>query len=114
MAGQLCLRVGARAQPSFGLAQLFEIWTVARLATSPWILVGLASWVVATLLWLVVLQHHPLTLAHPLLALNFVVVPLAAWALLHEPLPPLRVVGLLLITAGVALIAADGAIGAAP
>jgi drug/metabolite transporter (DMT)-like permease len=65
--------------------------------------VGIAA-LVAGLLYIIALRELQLGVAQPLFALVFVVVPLAAALVLGEPLPPLRIAGLVLIFAGVILV----------
>lgn len=67
------------------------------------LLVSLAVYGVATLAWIWVLQRVPLTLAYPLVALTFLLVPLGAWWLHGEPLGARYLAGMLLIAAGVVL-----------
>lgn len=54
---------------------------------------------------LIALRDLDLSVAQPIFALNFVLIPLAAVFLLGEHLPPLRIAGLILIFAGVVLVA---------
>lgn len=56
---------------------------------------------VATLAWIWVLQRVPLTIAYPIVALTFVLVPLGAWWLYDESLGLRYVAGMLLIVAGI-------------
>lgn len=65
--------------------------------------VGIAA-LVAGLLYIIALRQLELGVAQPLFALVFVVVPLAAVLVLGEPLPLLRIAGLVLIVAGVILV----------
>lgn len=57
----------------------------------------------ATLLWVYVLRTAPLTRAYPLMALSFVLVPLAGVYLFSEPVRPQYLAGVALILAGVVL-----------
>jgi len=61
----------------------------------------------ATLLWLAVLSRVPLSLAFPFYGLTFLLVPLFAWWLLHEPIRPQVWIGGGVIMLGV-LIASWG------
>lgn len=67
------------------------------------LMASLAVYGVATLAWIWVLQRVPLTLAYPLVALTFVLVPLGAWWFHGEPLGWRYLAGMLLIAAGVVL-----------
>ena len=59
----------------------------------------------ASLLWLYVTKHYPLSVAYPLTSLSFVFGVAAAALLLHEDVQALKWVGVLLIVAGCYLIA---------
>jgi multidrug transporter EmrE-like cation transporter len=59
-------------------------------------------------LWLVALSRVDVSLAYPMLSLGYVVNALAAWWLFGETLGPGRVAGLVLILAGVWLLARHG------
>ncbi|HEY0647252.1 EamA family transporter [Phenylobacterium sp.] len=66
--------------------------------------VALALYGGATLLWVASLRHAPLGRVYPLMALSFVLVPLAAMFVLREQLSPQYWAGVALIVAGLAVI----------
>lgn len=66
--------------------------------------VALALYGGATLLWVAALRHAPLGRVYPLMALSFVLVPLAAMFVLREQLSPQYWAGVALIVAGLAVI----------
>ena len=59
----------------------------------------------ALTLWVVGLRRVDLSVAYPFIALGLVFVSLLSWAFLREGVGPARVMGMLLISSGVALIA---------
>ena len=65
---------------------------------------ALIAAVVTGLLYVISLRQLELSVAEPLFALIFVVVPLAAALILGEHLPPLRIMGLVFIFIGVTLV----------
>ena len=65
---------------------------------------ALIAAIVTGVLYLSSLRQLELSVVEPLFALVFVVVPLAAVLILGEHLPPLRIVGLVLIFVGVILV----------
>lgn len=67
------------------------------------LLASLAVYGVATLAWIWVLQRVPLSVAYPLVALTFVLVPMGAWWLYGESLGVRYLAGMLLIIAGIIL-----------
>ncbi len=84
------------------VGQLFLKLGVGRLSLP--LLVGLALYGLSTLAWLFLLRSVPLSRAYPLLALNFVLVPLLSRLFLGEKLGPDYVAGTLLLLGGLALI----------
>lgn len=77
-------------------------WT-ARLR-SPWPWLALLALGLGLLCWLLLLQRVEVGSAYPMLALNFVLVTLAARFVFDEPVDRRHLAGLLLIVAGVALL----------
>jgi multidrug transporter EmrE-like cation transporter len=76
-----------------------------HLALDVWTWTAVLSFIIATICWLLVVRRIDLSVAQPAMALTFVIVPLAASQLFNEPLPPLRVAGLVLIFIGVVFVA---------
>jgi multidrug transporter EmrE-like cation transporter len=75
-----------------------------------WLTAGLTAYGVSLLAWLAVLVRYRLSYAYPLLGVAYVLVYVGAtqWARLSEPVTTARTVGILLILAGVALVALTG------
>ena len=93
-------------------APLASIPGMTALLANVWFWLALALYGVATLLWIMILQKVPLSLAYPFAALGFVIVPLASWLLMGETLSPLYCAGIALIIAGILVVAfsASGAV----
>ena len=66
--------------------------------------VALAVYGAATLLWVMILRHAPLSRIYPLMALSFVLTPLGATLVLKEPISGAYWVGIALIMAGLVVI----------
>jgi drug/metabolite transporter (DMT)-like permease len=79
---------------SYLLSMVFDPWTWSAL---------FAAAVTGTL-YVISLRQLELSVVQPLFALVFVVVPLAAVLVLGEHLPPLRIIGLVLIFIGVIMV----------
>lgn len=75
---------------------------------SPWFIGGAGSLGASMLLWVLVLRKLPLTLAHPITGAVFILVPLASHLLWKEPLPRTRLLGILVIIAGIYFVAQSG------
>ncbi len=108
VAGQLTLKRGmmevGKIDAAFFANPLAGVWRM--FTTTPLVLLGLAMYGVGAFIWLIVLSRANLSYAYPMIALTYVLVPLAAWLFLNEPaIPPLRWAGMVLIIIGVALVA---------
>jgi drug/metabolite transporter (DMT)-like permease len=74
------------------------------IATNWLVVSGLALYFLSALVWLLVLARVDVTMAYPFVGLGFILTMiLGAW-FLSEPVGAVRIVGTLLIVAGVALI----------
>lgn len=102
-AGQLLLRHGAMATPPVSLATVASPDTWVALLLNGSIIAGVAAWITATLLWIVVLNRAPLSYVYVLGGLNYVAVPLLSRWLFAEQLSRLQVFGMIIIAAGVVL-----------
>jgi len=74
------------------------------LMLDPWTWSALIAAIITGLLYVISLRQLELSVAEPLFASVFVIVPLAAVLILGEHLPPLRIVGLVLIFVGIVLV----------
>ncbi|MBK7827490.1 EamA family transporter [Nannocystis sp.] len=84
--------------------------TAMRPFFSPWFICGAACIALSAAFWIGVLKKLPLTIAHPITGAGFILVPVASHFIWGEALPPLRVLGILVIVLGIFLVAR----GAAP
>ena len=73
------------------------------LLANPWVLSALAAAFGASLCWMLAMVKLDLSHAYPFVALSFVLVLFLSALLLSEPLSWLKVLGTLLIVAGVAI-----------
>jgi len=69
------------------------------------LLLGGGLHAIALGLWVVGLRYVELSVAYPFIALGLVFVSLLSWMFLQEMVGPVRLVGMLLISSGVVLIA---------
>lgn len=102
--GQILLKIGM-SQAQDKTPTLIGI--VKIMVTNPIVMCGLILFALNTILYLRVLQQHPLSLVYPMIAFSYVVVTFLAWGFLGERIPALRLVGLATIALGVLLMAAS-------
>jgi drug/metabolite transporter (DMT)-like permease len=103
--GQICLktgmdRVGALSADNVGAI----IHTAWRVVTTPMVVLGLACYVIGAVFWLLVLSRLDLSLAYPMLALTYILIPLASQFVLGEQVPSLRWLGVGIVFVGVAVV----------
>jgi multidrug transporter EmrE-like cation transporter len=75
-----------------------------RIATNPYVIIGLLIYVCGTLFWLVALSRVDLSYAYPFASLSYVVMLAASYFLFHENISPMRLLGTGVICLGVILI----------
>lgn len=102
--GQLAFKAAATADPRAGSGLARWIWMARR----PWIWVGIGCYVAEFLVWLAFLSLVPLSDGVLLGSINIVAVMVAGRFLFREKLSPLRVAGILLVSAGVAIVGLKG------
>ncbi|MBI3454061.1 MAG: EamA family transporter [Rhodospirillales bacterium] len=76
-------------------------WAVA---SSPWIVSGVAGQTGAFVVWLMILHRTPLSFAYPATALTYVTIMLASWLILNEEIDAWRWLGVTIIVAGVVML----------
>jgi multidrug transporter EmrE-like cation transporter len=99
--GQVLLKAGLRELGDHPppLAVLKSI-VASRLVFS-----GFACYGLSSLLYIVALSRLDLSYAYPLIAISYVMVAVLAWRFLNEPIPRLRIVGLVVVMVGVIILA---------
>jgi len=102
---QLLLKAGTNAVGAIHLNADNWFQTGLKLATQLPILGGLACYAISLVVWIIGLSRTDVTLAYPMLSLGYVVSAVGAWAFLGETVSPQRLLAILVIVAGVALLA---------
>jgi drug/metabolite transporter (DMT)-like permease len=95
-AGQMLFKVAAAQWRIDGWS-----WNTARGFLSPAMVLALIVYGMTTVLWVFILRTVPLSVAFPVYALVFVLVPVAAHFLLHEPWSSNTLIGGAVIMLGV-------------
>jgi drug/metabolite transporter (DMT)-like permease len=105
VAGQLTLKAAMKRVGRIGTAQVQAAGdTILRAAREPMLWAGLGLFGISALFWLVVLSRVRLSVAYPLVGLSYIAVVFLARFLLHERVPGLRWVGVVVIALGIAII----------
>lgn len=104
--GALLMKVGAGHIGEVQLNGLSAVLSYAgKMFTSPVILGGMSLYFLSAAMWLYLLTKLDLSVVQPILALTYVVTPILAILFLHESVPALRWVGIVVIIAGVLIVA---------
>lgn len=95
-ARELCFKAAAHT-PTF-------VQTIAK----PIVWMGIILWAVELVAWINVIEHVPLSIAFPLMALSYVSILLASAVIFQEHINKRHAIGALLITVGVACVGVTG------
>ena len=104
-AAQLCLKAGTNAVGHFEFTGANVVPIGMRLAMQPYILAGLACYVVSVVVWIMALSRVQVSMAYPMLSIGYIVNAIAARVLFDEPVNAMRLSGILVIVVGVYLVA---------
>ncbi len=104
-AAQLLLKAGTRVLGVIDVRAGALLGSALGVATQPFVLAGLACYVLSVAIWIAALSRVEVSVAYPMLSLGYVVNALAAWALFGEALTPAKLIGTGIILAGVVILA---------
>jgi uncharacterized membrane protein len=101
--GQVSMKKGLKNKP----IQLNELASTKLFSTifEPYVFLGAVLYIVATLIWFVVLSNAELSFVYPLLGLGYIVTVLFARFYLGESIATTRWFGIILIVVGAVLVA---------
>ncbi len=105
----MILNVGAQIALKFAVAGNLEVsWSdplsLARLMFSPLVILGLFLYAASVVNWLVVLRRLDLGLAYPLMSVGYILTFLVGVWCFKEPVSTTRILGIVVIMAGVILL----------
>lgn len=101
--GQYLIKLGANRLAHAGL-----LATAVGIFTIPQLFAGYCLYGVFTVMFVYALRHGELSILYPLIALGYVWVTITAVIAFHESLNPLKIVGLVVIMCGVAVLGYGG------
>jgi len=78
-----------------------KIWFLLRLTLNPWVISSLVCAFLAFICWIVAMTKFDLSYAYPFMSLSFVFILVFSAILFHEPLTVPKVLGVILIMAGI-------------
>jgi drug/metabolite transporter (DMT)-like permease len=104
----ICLGAVGQILLKSGLGKLHNptiVQTLMTIVTNKYVFGGFFCYGISSLFYLVALQKLDLSYAYPMISLSYVLVAFLAWRFLGEQVPPMRVLGLAIIIAGVVVMA---------
>ena len=107
-AAQVMLKYGMMQLGPLSFAGVNPILKILQIVFSPWVFLGLCTFVISMASHLFVLSKVELSFAYPFLSLAYVAVAVFAYFVFREDLNALRIAGIGLICVGTILIAQGG------
>jgi len=104
-AAQLLLKAGTNRIGEFAFSLDNLVPVGIKVASSPFVLGGLACYAVSVVVWIMALSRVPVSVAYPMLSIGYIVNAVAAWLLFGESLAAQKLVGIGFIVVGVWLVA---------
>ncbi len=101
---QLFLKEGMRQIGHFAFAWTNVVPIGMQIATNPYVLAGLFSYVISVVVWLMVLSRVQVSFAYPMLSIGYIVTAIAGHYFFDETLSFTRVTGILVIMGGIYLV----------
>jgi drug/metabolite transporter (DMT)-like permease len=105
--GQYLIKLGANRLSHAGL-----VGTMIGIFTIPQLFAGYCLYAVFTVLFVYALRNGELSILYPLIALGYVWVTITAVLAFHESMNPFKIIGLIVIICGVAVLGFGGGAGA--
>lgn len=103
--GQLLLKAGTNAVGHFDF-HLDNLLPVGiKLAFQPYIMSGVACYVISLVVWIMALSRVPVSIAYPMLSIGYVINAFVAWQWFGEPLSAQKLLGIGFIVIGVYVVA---------
>ena len=102
--GQLFLKYGMNQVGAFDFTANAILSILPQIVTSPYIWLGGIGFLGGSAFWLAVLSRVPLSLAYPVLALNYLIIVAESWLFLKEDVSLEHLAGVAVIVIGVVVV----------
>lgn len=102
---QLMLKAGTNAIGAFEFSAANVVPVGWKIATQPFVMSGIACYVVSVVVWILALSRTEVSIAYPMLSIGYVVNAVAAWYLFGESVTAMRLAGIGIIVLGVFIVA---------
>ena len=101
--GQLAMKKGMNVVGLIGIKDIFSP-KILQIVLQKYVFIGMIFYVLASLVWLVILSQEELSFAYPLISIAYVITAILSKLLFNESLTIFRFFGILLICGGVYMI----------
>jgi multidrug transporter EmrE-like cation transporter len=102
--GQVLLKLGANQLQGFSLSYKALPRNVIMIVNTPAIWIGMILFFISFLLWIKVLTKSELSYAYPMVSLGYIIVVILSLFLFNETVNLHKLIGILVIIAGVVII----------
>jgi drug/metabolite transporter (DMT)-like permease len=102
--GELFLKRGMNEVGALDFTSGGAIQAIIKIALNPNIWIGFIGFGGGSLFWLSVISRVPLSLAYPMLGLNYIIIAAESWIFLGESLNLLHFAGAVIVGIGVAIV----------
>jgi len=99
--GQILLKCGVNRLGQIDLSRTEIINTIFHIFTNIWIVTGILFFVSSMILWIKVISTMELSKAYPTVSLSYIIVFILSVFLFSETVSPDKIIGLILVSAGV-------------
>ena len=100
---QLAMKKGMNIVGTTNLKDILSV-KVFSIVFQKYVFIGIVLYVLASLIWLVILSQAELSFVYPLISVGYVITAILSWFLFKENLTLVRFFGILMICGGVYLI----------
>ncbi len=107
--GELFLKRGMNEVGTLDFTSGAAVQTIVKMALNPNIWIGFIGFGGGSLFWLSVISRVPLSLAYPMLGLNYIIIAVESWIFLGESLNLMHFAGAIVVGIGVAIVGLAGA-----
>lgn len=101
--GQIIIKWQVIKAGAFPESNTEKIWYLLQLVINPWVISAFLAALLASLTWMAAMTKLQLSHAYPFMSLAFVLVILLSGLLFNEPISPPKIIGVILVTVGLAI-----------
>ena len=102
---QLALKAGTNQIGAFNFSADNIVPIGLKIATNPYIFLGLSCYVISVVVWILALSRVPVSIAYPMLSIGYVVAAFIGWQFMGEAISAQKLSGIGFILIGVYLVA---------